>query len=271
MYLLYCDETNLAERAGDFLIYGGVAVNTGLVLALSQRIDEIRTANGVDPSFNLKFNPGPDQLDHRQFIGLKQAVIEVAVEHRVKLIVYLVLHDIARNPDEARRFGINTVCYHFDCLLNQWGEPGLVLVDRFNDEGNVIDGHLREKFSVGLKAMPFSDQIRLGNIVGLHYSAIGQSHMTSVIDIILGSFRFAINAHTRDERQNEATARRLLGMLAPMCHREGADRKISELSLSFSPKMIQRDHFRARYDALKQFLDASGMDTEQEITADPTH
>ena len=46
--------------------------------------------------------------------------------------------------------------------------------------------------------MPYSDEIKLDRIIGIHYSAIGQSHFTSIVDIGIGSFRFCINEHTHN-------------------------------------------------------------------------
>lgn len=202
MYLLYCDETNLQRRLGDFLIYGGLVVPGESAQAFSEAMDSVRAARGVPLDYRLKFNPGPEGFSNQQFIDLKQEVLEVAAYFGAKLIVYIVLHDIANNADEARRNGINTVCYHFHCVLNRLKDSGLVLIDRFNDEGNAIEAHLRDKFTVGLTGMPYGNgNIRLSNILGFHYSAIGQSHFPSIVDVVLGSLRFAINAHTRQEEQ----------------------------------------------------------------------
>jgi hypothetical protein len=142
-----------------------------------------------------------------------------------------------------------------------------VLIDRFNDEGNRIDGHLAEKFSVGIKGLPFSPQRRLSNIVGLHYSAIGQSHFPSVVDIVLGSFRFAINAYTRNVQEHMETARILLGLLSPLFFREGS-KAVPEIGLQFSPKVVKAERHRARYEGLKAFLTEAGIETRQTITGE---
>jgi hypothetical protein len=176
----------------------------------------------------------------------------------------MILHDVATSAEEARRKSINTICYHFDCYLNRPNSHGLVLIDRFDDRQ--IDAHLREKFSVGLKGMPYSREMRLERIVGYHYSAIGQSHFASVVDIVLGSFRYAINAHTRRDQGRIESAGQLLRLLSPLFFRERGDGKISELSLMFSPKVIRSDKFRASYEALKAFLAGNGIEAEQQIT-----
>lgn len=266
MHLLYCDESNMHERPRDFLIYGGLAVSDESALALSQTLDRIRNRFDIPHDFRLKFNPGPDNLSHSEFSQLKQEIIEAAVACEAKLVIYVILHDIATNPDDARRNGINAVCYHFDCLLNRWGTPGLVLIDRFNDQGNQIDSHLKEKFSVGLRGMPYSDEIRLNNIIGFHYSAIGQSHIPSVVDIVLGSLRFALNTKTRELSQHNESADTILKLLGPLFFREGGT-SVSELSFQFSPKVIKSEMYREQYQALKDFLSAAGIDTAQPITA----
>lgn len=264
MHLLYCDESNLEPKDNDFFVYGGVAIEAGAALSLSQAIEKIRLDAGVPKDFVLKFNPGPKHLNHQQFSALKQAVIEAARGHGCLFLTSLILHNVATSPDEARRNAINTICYHFDSYLNRPKSHGLVLVDRFDDRQ--IDGHLREKFSIGLTGMPYSKEMRLARIIGFHYSAIGQSHFGSVIDILLGSFRFAVNAFTRNETGKLPTANALLALLAPMFFRERADDRVSELSLIFSPKIVKSDKYRALYEALREFLAKSGIVSEQEIT-----
>lgn len=266
MHLLYCDETNMEERSGDFLIYGGLMIDSAQAQGLSDAIDEARRSRGVPRDHRLKFNPGPEGFSHAQFIDLKRAVLEAARTHGARLLVYTILHDIARNPDEARRNGINTVCYHFHCALNRVDQPGLVLIDRFNDAGNEIDAHLRDKFTVGLTGMPYGNELPISNIVGFHYSAIGQSHFASLIDIALGSLRFSVNAHTRQLTDYTASARTLLSLLAPLFWREQGDASISEIGFAYSPKVVQVSHYRQRYQALKDFLATGGIDTKQEIT-----
>jgi hypothetical protein len=265
MYLLYCDESNLEERAGDFFVYGGVAIRESEAQSLSDAIGAIRTAFKIDRSFPLKFNPGPVNLSHQQFIDLKQGIVEAAVKHNVGLFLSMILHDIASSPDEARRNEINRICYHFDCVLGINKEIGLVLIDRFSDKQ--IDAHLVEKFSVGIVGLPFTRERRLENILGFHYSAIGQSHFSSLIDIVLGSFRFAINAFTRNDARLLETARVLIRLLAPLLLRQGDNQSVSELGLFFSPKTIKVERYRNKYAALKEFFAECGVEAEQKINA----
>lgn len=264
MYLLYCDESNLEERSGDFFVYGGLAIASEAALSFTQSVEAVRRRARMPEDFVLKFNPRPEHLSHQEFLALKQAVIESAAAHGCIFLTSLILHDIATNPDDARRNAINTICYHFDCYLHRPDSHGLVLIDRFDDSR--IDAHLREKFSVGLKGMPYSQTMRMGRIVGFHYSAIGQAHMTSAVDIVLGSFRYAINVFTRNDAEKLASARRLLQLLAPLFFREGADGRVSEISLFFSPKVIRSDRHRGSYERLKAFLAENGIDTAQPIT-----
>jgi hypothetical protein len=260
MFILYCDETNLEERSGDFFVYAGLAINSSTAKSLSQKIDEIRIRLKVPREFKLKFNPGPQSLSNADFIKLKQEIIEAAIAHDVKLLAYVVLHDISKEPEEARRNGINTICYHFDCMLNVYLRPGVVLIDRFSDKQ--IDQHLAEKFSIGVTGLPFSDEYRLANVVGFHYSAIGQSHFSSLIDIVIGSLRFSINAFTRKDKSRLPTAGKLIKLISPLFHRESSGR-VSEISFYFSPKTIKIDQYLDQYVALKTFLADNGADTAQ--------
>lgn len=265
MHLLYCDETNLEERKGDFFAYGGVVIDGTKARDLSHRIDKIRRGAKVPPDFKIKFNPGPPGLDHQQFIELKKAIIAAAIDAKVGMLISVILHDIASSPDVARRNGINTLCFHFDCLLNRTQGPGLVLIDRFSDRQ--IDAHLAEKFSVGVTGLPHTTEMRLSNVVGFHYAAVGQSHFSSLIDIVLGSLRFAINAFTRHEEANLEAAKRILEGIQPLFYRDGEKAPISELSFFFSPKTVKVAGYREKYVALKGFLADNGLDTAQSVDA----
>jgi hypothetical protein len=263
MHLLYCDETNLQERSGDFFVYAGIVVESARARDLSHRIDKIRSEAKIPSAYRLKFNPGPKRLDHQQFIELKKAIVTAAVEAKVGLLVSAILHDIATSPDMARLNAINTLSYHFDCLLNRIPGPGLVLIDRFDEKQ--ADAHLAEKFSIGVTGLPHTAQLRLSNIVGFHYAAVGQSHFCSLIDVVIGSLRFAINAFTRGEKAHIETAKRILEGLEPLFYRERDGAPVSELSFFFSPKTVRKSAYRDKYCALKAFLADSGIDTSQRI------
>jgi len=259
MKILYCDETNLDRRSGDFLIYGGLMVDSDKVRDLSDDIEKMRRELGVPRDYKLKFNPGPENFSHEQFINFKQRAMEIAHSHDCKLLVYAVLHDIANTPDEARRFGINTVCFHFDCALIRYKTTGLVLIDRFTDDGNQIDAQLREKFTVGLKDMPHSAEMRLENIIGYHYSAIGQSHMPSLVDVLLGSLRLAFNCHTRQQSGMAETASTLLNLISPLIWREDGRQEVSEIGFMLSPKEVRSSSYRQRYVQLVNYLAESNI------------
>ncbi len=266
MKLLYCDESNMEERSGDFLVYGGVVVPSENAKALSEDIRLIRQQAGIAATERVKFMPVVPPCDHSAYIGVKQAIIEAAIKHNAHLIAYLVLHDLAKTPNEARLFGINTVCTHFNWMLNRIGGPGLALIDRVNNPGGEVDDHLREKFAVGVKGMPYSKHMRLENIVGFHYSTIGQAHFTSLCDILIGSLRFAINAHTREAGATRASAIKLLKLISPLFYREPGAEKISELGLALRPKNVAVPSFWQKYQELQNFLGEGNVDMAQEVT-----
>lgn len=262
MHLLYTDETNLEERAGDFLLYGGLVVPPESALPLTREVDGIREAYGVPPGFLLKFNPGPSHLDHEEFKSLKNDLMDAAFDHECTLLVYMVLHDVAQDPDEARRFGINTLAFHFDCLLARERSLGLVLIDRFTDRQ--IDDQLRERFQVGVRGLPYSEELRLKNIVGFHYTAIGQAHFCTLIDVLLGSLRFAVNAVTRADEGRLESANTLLRLVGRLfrCRRDG---KVSNLSVHFSPREVRHEGYREIYRRVHDFLAQGGFEPEQRV------
>lgn len=265
MLFLYCDETNMECRDGDFLLYGGLIVHSEKILSLSKSIDRLRTEYSVPRDYKLKFNPGPSKMAHTDFIALKAKATQLCVEHECRFIVYMISHNIATSPDEARRNGINELCLNYNYILKKENETGMVLIDRFNDKGNAIEAHLTEKFCVGLVGLPYSAEMRLENVVGLHYSAIGQSHIPSLVDIVLGSYRFAINSYTRKKPELEKTSQTILKALHPLFPKAQDTDAIPEIGISFSPKTIKSKAYKAQYQHLKDRLSESGYNILQEF------
>lgn len=272
MYLLYCDETNFKKVSGDFFVYGGVVIEAARAESLSNAIDQARRQFGVPREHLLKFNPGPEGMSHDKVVELKKTIMHIAVQHDCKLLVNLLLHDIATSSDDARRNGINTLCYHFDCFLYRPKAPGIVLIDRFTDKQ--LDAQLHEKLAVGLTGrLPYGAEMKIQHIVGYHLAAIGQSHFCSLVDILLGSLRFAINAYTQKTEQHYDSAKAILAQLAPLFFREenqfapGSGNFVHPISLWFSPKHIKSSAFRAKYEALKAYLAENGVAARQPILA----
>ncbi len=263
MQLLYSDESNLESRAGDFFVYGGVIVPGDAAKSLSAEIDAVRLKAKISHTLALKFNPCPQGLSHTEFIQLKSKIIKIAAEHGCKFLVSLILHNVASSPDTARRNEINRLVFHFDCYLRRSNKAGLVLIDRFTDVQ--IDDHLREKFCVGVTGLPYSSKKRLENIVGFHYSAVGQSHFPSLIDIVLGSFRYCVNAISRNDQGRLRSVPSIFETIEPLFYRERRG-LVSELSLFFSPKIIKVATYREKYEKLKGALAAADISTSQPIT-----
>jgi hypothetical protein len=176
-----------------------------------------------------------------------------------KLVASFILHSVATTPEQARRFEINRVCFHFHCLLNRANDHGVVLLDTFADK--TLNDLLSEKFLVGLKGLPHSRIYRLDRILGFHLASIGTSNFCSLVDIVVGALRFCANSIVDEARR--ATALLLAQQLSPMCVRDPNGR-VSELSLFFSPKTIIVGAYRERYEALGQFFAAAGLEPAQE-------
>jgi hypothetical protein len=265
MQLLYTDETNLDPEHADFFAYGGISVDVTHTAALSADINALRGRYGYGRQDVLKFNTRerPNHITPAVHAQIKQAVMEAAAQHQVKFLASLILHQVATSPDDARRNEINRICYHFDCHLNRVGDVGLVLIDTFQDAQ--LTNILREKFQVGLRGMPYTHEMPLSRILGYHLATIGSSHFCSVIDIVLGAFRFVVN--NRNDATKAGVVRELLAQMAPLFIRDDRAR-VSELSLFFSPKVIRAKRYREQYEALHRFFGDAGLTPYQAITGE---
>lgn len=135
-----------------------------------------------------------------------------------------------------------------------------MLIDRFKDKQ--IDAQLQEKLAVGLH-MIYSGDTKLDRILGYHYAAIGQSHFCSLIDVLLGSLRFSINAFTQKNEAHKESAQAILQQLAPLFFVESD--AVSPISLWFSPMTIKVEKYRTQYIALIEHFKEQGIKVGQTI------
>ncbi len=232
LHLLYTDETNLDPATTEFFVYAGVAIPSDKAAPLSDDIELLRNRYDYRPTDLLKFNTvqRPSHITPDQHRDLKKEIVLAAAKHDVKLFSSFILHQIAKDPLEARRREINRISYHFDCYLRRQGTHGLILIDSF--KGDDLHKLLREKFAIGVVGLPYSPRYRLAAILGVHLASIGTSHFCSLVDVVLGSLRFCIN--DRNDHLKQPVIHTLMQQLAPLfILSNGA---VDEISMFFSPK-----------------------------------
>ncbi len=264
IHLCYTDETNIDPKTTDFFVYAGVAIDGATAVALSEDITKLRTELKFKPEDLLKFNTRekPEQLTIDDHKAAKKGAMDLAAKHGVHLFASMILHKLATSPDEARRNEINRLCSNFNSYLSEVKDSGLVLIDNFCDPE--LPKLIREKFALGLTgSLPFSETLPLKQILGYHLAAIGSSHFCSVVDIVLGGLRFAIN--NRNDLNKAAPVGEIMKQLAPLCHREPSG-KVSKLSLFFSPMNIYGKTFHDEYIGLQQFFKDHQMECGQTIS-----
>ena len=248
--------------ASAFFIYGGVAIPVDKAPAISRAIDAQRALKGYRPEYRLKFNtrecPNVDPETQKE---LKQAVIQCTVENQCILFLSLISHKIATSPSDARKNEINRICYHFNCFLQRIDDYGIVLVDTFPEA--YLTEHLREKFSIGVTGLPFSSTYRLDRILGFHIASVGTSHYSSLIDIVIGGVRYAINSLPDPHKRHVAET--LMKQVSPLLIRERSG-KVSEISIFYSPKQIRSLDYLMEYRKVDEFFASSGINTERKPT-----
>lgn len=256
MQFLYTDESNLNPSNG-FFVYAGLRITCDGAVALHTSLERLRQEYSLPSLEILKFNPCPQCLDRPRFNELKQHVLTSAAEAGCQLLVYMIHHAVIAegDVDQSRRFGINTLLYHFDCKLRLADEYGLAMVDRFSDPD--IDSHMREKFAIGVRGLPSQAERRLSRMLGCHYSAIGQSHFPSVLDIAVGSLRFAVNAHTANDDGRLPTARTLLRLLRPLL--ADAHGIAHDVDVALRPMEVRAPQLLRQYQRLRTFFGECGI------------
>lgn len=194
MYLLISDETNLEKKENSFFVYGGVFLKIDKLIELDEGIENIRNKYGYNNFDPLKFNSAsrPNNISTKEFAEVKNELIDLCISKNCKFIAFVILHNIAKNKgkDFTIKSGINHVTGRFNEYLRENSDYGICVMDR-------ISGHKEYKIMENLHiyGLDFSDgkKIKLDRIKLFTSSSIKASNISSIVDVILGSFRYCIN------------------------------------------------------------------------------
>lgn len=255
MHLLLTDESNLEPSEGvKFFTYGGLIVPLAHVAPLHERIEQIRKEAGYQSTDRLKFETSsrPKNVSIEAATAAKKAVVAAAIEFHCKFIAYVVLHAIAKNQDIQTniQFGANSVIGKFNTYLTLEKSHGLVAMDRLPKSTEFE--YLAEKFTKGL-SLPKGEAQELDRVVMFSSTCINASHLSSVMDIVLGTWRYCIN-----QPLNAGAARDMMRQLVKLIWHTPMGNKIlaHERGLLFRPKEVNHTPYKAEYDALLEHLNA---------------
>lgn len=205
MYWLHTDETNVGRGHGKFFIYGGLVTTPKQMTEAHARVEQIRRKYGFSKSDTFKFdtNTRPKSISIADCTSAKKEAIAATADLDIKMIVTAVHHAVAKNKSDDDRgiWALQNLCSHFNFrYLEPQSIYGAVCVDR-----------LPERYSYKQFEAMFRAEIDFGKAKFnlpriIHYSATseGASHINSLVDITLGSFRYCANAaFSENQRQKE--------------------------------------------------------------------
>ena len=254
IYALFTDETNQqpAQHA-QFFIYGGMFLPVERLPDLHTLVEGARRDNGFRPADELKFeiHSRPPHVSEAQHRAAKRSILEGCANLDVRFIAYLTLHRIAatRTHTEVIGWGLNSVLGAFNRFLADGNDYGVCIVDRLPfDQGY---NFLKEKFQIGM-TFPGGVTRRLDRIHLFAASTLGAGHALSVIDIVLGAFRYCVN----ERRPGREVPRALFPtILSMMWHRtEGGNRVFREYGLLMRPQVVRNPSHAREYLALRRHL-----------------
>ena len=193
MHHFVTDETNKNPVSGQFFIYGGLVVTEDQLVAVHKAVATIRTKYGYRAGDSFKFNTKskPDHITPAVSRAAKQELVEQLHAIGVRMIVYVILHDIAakKTASEVMNYALNTVAARYHRMLQIEDAMGTMTIDRSDDQ----HGHLTNLFQYGITigewSMPLDDRI-----TSFSMTADNSTHLSSAVDIALGAFRYCVNA-----------------------------------------------------------------------------
>lgn len=146
-----------------------------------------------DAEFKFDSPSRSAHLSYKEFTLAKNQVLEICQDLEVRFMAYAVHHDIVHNRErDLYLWALNTLLLQFDFFLQRETSNGICLVDRFKNDLDI----LKKIHQQGVDP-EVSDGSRLSrrlkNILCYSTISIGITHLATVVDIVLGAFRYCVN------------------------------------------------------------------------------
>jgi len=262
MYLMLGDEADAEQSRGQkFFVYGAIFVPQESIKPLSDGVEGIRTAAKFEPTDSLKFadKTRPTKISRETFREVKTMVMDLAAQHRIVFCAYATLHAIAANRGhkDLVRFGANTLLGKFNEFLGTDRDTfGLVLFDRIPIDDPYA--YLREKFQIGMTDLKGKPKGRLERIMSYASTTDGASHLASIADILVGSWRYCVNEPERDV-VGKAIFPKLMNRMWKRA--KGGQLYVLDFGFVLRPQNVQVEKYKKDYDdlcaRLQDYLDAA--------------
>ncbi len=260
LFWFHVDETNVSVKDGEFLIVGGLVLTGTQIMNVDLAIDFIRKHYGFNQSDAFKFNTKsrPSQVSIEDFARAKELAISLLEPLGIRMIVYVVLHDIAKSKtqEEVMSMAFNSLFAHFDMrFLDAHQSKGVVCIDRLSDQ--FAFKYLQDKHQAGVTFAGGREQ-QLERI--MHYSVTtdGASHISSLVDIALGAFRYCVNLSNSPQKDEKLEiANRMLRPLSQALWSGEKDGQRVITGFGYLPHPrggIRVDAYRLKYETLAQDL-----------------
>lgn len=260
LYWFHVDETNATGKEADFLIVGGLILNGKQIMDADLAIDVIRKHFGYLPTDQFKFNTKsrPPQVTPENFRKAKETAISLLEPLGIRMVVYVVLHEIAKNkdPEEMMAMAYNSLFAHFNSkFLESMNTKGVVCIDRGKDQ--FVFRYLQDKHQGGIR---YADGFEKDLERIMHYSVTtdGASHISSLVDIALGAFRYCVNLSNSPEKdQKLEIANSLLRPLSKALWSNDSDGKRVVTGYGYLPHPrfeIRVPAYREKYQTLAEDL-----------------
>jgi len=253
MHWFVTDETNKNSVPGQFFIYGGLVATDEQTLQIDAEVSRIRDKFGYRPGDSFKFQTAarPAHVPIDKAREAKQELIETLVRLGVRMITYVILHDIAasRSEEEVTNFALNTVTQGYHSLLEEEECKGVMLIDRADEQ----HAHLGSLFQKGLSSDKWHGTVS-DRIVLFGMTSDNASHLSSAVDIALGAFRYCVN--TAGGAGLEVVAEKIFPPLAELIYGRDVSgvKHIGEKGYFARPKDVRKPTYEVRYRELAEAL-----------------
>lgn len=257
MHWLVVDETNKNPIKGQFFILGGLVFTDEQIPLVNSAVEQIRLEAGYrdGDSFKFQISARPDHVDSAKATEAKKRLIAKLGELGVRMMTYVMLHDIGIRKTEQDRMamGLNTLAWAYHRLLEFESAKGCMIIDRDDKQHK----HLTHLFQNGIQIGDSRPRAVRDRIQFFGMTSNNASHLSSAVDVALGGFRFCVNAaDLDDDAGGHLVANSIFAPLSELLWGvdQAGKKRIGGYGFLARPESVRVSKFAKRYSDLRARL-----------------
>jgi hypothetical protein len=260
MQILMADESNFPPKGGKYFVMAGLIFTSEQIRNIHHGVEKIRIAHGYQADESFKFRNSSKVSSDRHKIA-KSELLDLLVANNVEMLATYVHEQILKNQEPfeywSKSLNLLTSMFHDYLTAKEAHRIGGIMMDRLDKNAiNQTFEDFSSRFNSGLTwPSGFNRNLR-DKIAFFGVSNDNSSHLSSCVDIALGSLRYVLDSSSAKAEHSDVISNELMPKIYSLLWKARVDSGVTGYGLVPSPREVGSIEIALQYSQTWEYLKA---------------